>query len=293
MKKMIFWLQQLLNSFAPLWTQKIKFWIKNKYYPDTIKPKHINEFILLEKLNSSSQDSIYVDKLKVKDFIQECKARYGLKNLFVPKTLCKSNNVDEFIQLIPDYDCFIKPNHGSGWIFKYEHVKHSEYRYSEEFKKMLQHWLDSDYSLISHEKCYEKIERYLFCEEVLKTLDDQLPDDVKVHCFHSVPSMVQMIRRTSGKLERETFDCNWKKQNWFKNEVLNIELDDKMKNDILEVSSKLSVPFKYVRLDFYLMDSKLYFSEITLYPASAALPLSSKDVDLYLGSLFAKLEKTS
>lgn len=43
-------------------------------------------------------------------------------------------------------------------------------------------------------------------------------------------------------------------------------------NKMLELSKKLSKRYPFMRTDFYCIEDKIYFGEITLYPASASLP---------------------
>ena len=64
-----------------------------------------------------------------------------------------------------------------------------------------------------------------------------------------------------------------------------------MKDKIIKYSKELAVGLRYVRVDFYLVDDYLFFSELTLFPAGAAMPLVSRQVDTQLGTVANNLMK--
>ncbi len=281
--KLIYWLRFFLTTSY----QKEKFFYAMQYYPSTKKPLTINEMIFKLKMNSPFSYYRYADKVLVRDHVMYIINTYGLKNLFLPTLLAKSKTPEGLNENLPNQDCFIKANHGSGMCFLYEVNKNfgqlSNFKLGE-----LKKWLKIDYSIDTHEHCYKKIDRVLFCEKPLICNDGSYPDDIKVHCYCGRPAVIQIIRRTSGELERKTFDEYWNEQEWFQNEVLDIDLKYIPKKDIIDYSEILSQNFPYVRVDFYLVDGKLYFSELTFYPMSATLPLKSYEVDLMLGKKYTQ-----
>lgn len=66
------------------------------------------------------------------------------------------------------------------------------------------------------------------------------------------------------------------------------ELPPKPENfdQMLEAASKLSADFPFVRVDFYNVDGKIIFGELTFYTASGYLEFEPDDFDFELGKLF-------
>jgi hypothetical protein len=272
-------LKNIFITIAPVFFQKLRFVRRAGYYPSISHPRTINELIFSLKINSSENDKIYVDKLLVRTYIENLIDSHSLRLLRLPEILLEESFANNFFENLPDSSCFIKANHGSGMCMQYDPIA----GLNEGEKKSIQAWLNLDYAFYSGEKCYAGIKRKLFAEKSIVCMDGTLPDDVKVHCYCGQPAVIQVLRRSTGHIERQTFDERWEAQNWFENEVLDIDLSTVPTKEILEYTALLAQPFKYVRVDFYLVDGLLYFSELTLYPASGTLPLISKEVDLYLG----------
>lgn len=279
-----FSIKKIFISVAPVFFQKLRFFKRTQYWPSLSNPKTINEQIFKLKINSSLKDFRYVDKLLVRESVQDIIDDNAFNNLFLPEILHVNKQTEEFFKNLPLQKAFLKANHGSGMCKYYEPLE----GLCTDDKKAISDWLQLDYAFFSGERCYSKIDRKLFAEKPLNCADGSLPDDIKVHCFCGKPAVIQVLRRTTGVLERKTFDANWIPQNWFKNEVLETDLNAVPTEDVLAYASKLSEPFSYVRVDFYLVDGKLYFSELTLYPASATLPLTSKRIDKELGEKYVQ-----
>ncbi len=52
-----------------------------------------------------------------------------------------------------------------------------------------------------------------------------------------------------------------------------------------ETAGILAKKMKFVRIDFYEIDGKMYFGEITFYPASGFGELEPKSMDMQLGKM--------
>ena len=55
-------------------------------------------------------------------------------------------------------------------------------------------------------------------------------------------------------------------------------------NEILNACKDLSKNLPYARIDFYVVDNKPIFGEITLTPASGRSPYMTEEADLHYGS---------
>ncbi len=59
-----------------------------------------------------------------------------------------------------------------------------------------------------------------------------------------------------------------------------------------ELAAKLAQGFAFVRVDFYEIDGKVYFGEMTFTPGGGDFSYKSEGTDEYLGSLLKLPERT-
>lgn len=108
-----------------------------------------------------------------------------------------------------------------------------------------------------------------------------------------MPEFIQVITDKSEANEAKTrmhlFDTNW---NFLKNAVKgynhtlpgsgNVAKPKKLK-EMLEIAKSLSSEFKYVRVDLYYVEVKIYFGEMTFIPSGCVFPYLSDDFLLKMG----------
>ena len=277
---MIRYLKAVLLRITPLsFYQKLRFMKSVGYWPNIRRPTTINEILLEKKIQFSSENAFYTDKYRVRDYIQKLDdidvKITTILDVFRTPDKVTLNHISE--------PCFIKSNHGSGHNYFFNPDRDEAIEVENNVKK----WFNDDmFYLLTGEFDYKDIKKLVFIEAPLYCKNGSLPDDVKVHCYHGIPSVIQVIRRSKGYLERKTYDREWNEKNYFQDEVLDIDVSQLPQESIIRNSISLSRKFDYVRVDFYNVDGVLYFGELTFYPASAMLPLTSKEVDEELGSLY-------
>lgn len=250
-------------------------------WPDIKNPKTLTENIFTLKHNSDSTLSQYCDKLVVRDYVANVIKTESL-DLLLPEVIFEIDYLKREALPHVHLEGFLKMNNGSGFT-KFV-AANSISEFSQKELKAINSWRNNYYHLTSGENCYADVIEKIYLEKALRTEENTLPDDIKVHCFNGVPNIYQIIRRTSGILERQSFNKKWEKKNIFQNEILDISLPKSLKDKITKASKGLSKKFNYVRVDFYLVDDDIYFGELTFFPASSHLPLASRDVDLQYGN---------
>lgn len=130
-----------------------------------------------------------------------------------------------------------------------------------------------------HEWAVRNIEpRGVMVEELLLTESGQTPDDIKIHCFSGKAGFVQYEVGKFTSVRQNLHDpitgeqiAQTKNRKWPPiDEITNLKeyLGEEMFNGIVEVAEKLSQEVPYVRVDLFMVDSKIYFGEFTLYPRS-------------------------
>lgn len=283
--------RSFLRKYCPDLFMRIHFYKRLKYFPSMGNPKTINEILSTLKKHSLSDYGCFADKLVARHYIENKIKKYNIKNLYFPNIYYHTDNASLLGTKLPDRESFIKPNHASGMYLRYSPTKRTGGFSTHELEEMRK-WLEIDYGFLTGQNEYRSIPRKIFYEEALLCETGMLPDDIKIHCFHGKPVIIQIIRRTSGTLERKTYNSQWVEVKWFKNECLDVNTSVLPKNDILDNAIKLSEGFNYCRVDFYLVDNKLYFGELTFHPADGMLPLSSYNVDVYLGKVYLDINNS-
>ncbi len=102
----------------------------------------------------------------------------------------------------------------------------------------------------------------------------------KVKC-----SFVCSERKSNKGLAVDFYDLNWKHMP-FTRHYRNLEYDipkPKNYNKMIELSELLSKNIPFERVDFYEVDGKVYFGELTFYPGSGLEEFNPDSFDKELG----------
>lgn len=240
-------------------------------YPNLLNPKRLNEKIQWLKLNDRDPSySMYADKYAVRQFI---KTNFG-EEFLIPLLYETTNYRTITMDTIPDVPCIIKANHDSG---HYMIVRDKNTIDIKKLREDCRYWLHLNHYEVSREWQYNNIKpRRIIIEKLLQTKEGKLPNDYKFHYINGELQFIYVSYDREGINDRCMYDENWNhlpfiwipKNSWTskKNttEVPRPESLDMMK----EFGSKVAKLFKYVRVDFYDVDGKLYFGEITLHHGS-------------------------
>ena len=199
----------------------------------------------------------YVDKYKVRDYI---KKKIG-DDYLIPLL-----GVYDKVEDIPYNDLpakfVIKGNHGSGYNLI---IKEKEKTDFNKIKRILNKWLNEDYSKIKKENQYSHVQRKIIIEQYMSDKNDELID-YKFFCFNGKPEFVKVDFDRYTNHKANFYDMNWKlldiKEKGYDNfegEVSKPEEFEKM----IEISKKLCEDFSFVRVDLYNLDGKIFFGELT------------------------------
>ncbi len=153
--------------------------------------------------------------------------------------------------------CVIKPAHGCGQV--------TFVRPGEEIDRdTLTKQLGENYYDVVRERNYRRLKGKLIVEPLL--FEGQDVHDFKVFCWNGEPRCILYVNDRNRFYYRLLFDCNWL--------PLPVELSPfgiekplpdppKVLPEMLSVAARLSRPFSFVRIDFYIDDDKLLVGEIT------------------------------
>ncbi|ELO1558066.1 ATP-grasp fold amidoligase family protein [Aeromonas hydrophila] len=225
------------------------------------------------------------DKLMVRDLIAE---KIG------------SNYLTKLIQVVDraseiDFDSLpnkfvIKTNHGSG-IEHIEIVTDKSKITKDYIVNKFDIALRSIHGYIHDEKFYSHIKPKILIEEYLDS-GKITPDDFKLHCFNKNGAFICYIQVDSGRYishQRNIYDIDWNLQR-FKLEKKYPHIDEVPRPDKLDemllIAKKLSSGFDYIRVDLYVVNSQIYFGELTFTHGDGMECFEPTDIDYKWGALW-------
>lgn len=264
---------------------RIKYKLKFKKNLNLKNPQTFTEKIQWRILND--KNDIYTeltDKLLVRKYIEEKIGKeYLIKLLGVYE---KVEDID--YEKLPN-KFVLKCNHDSGSVII---CKDKLTFNKKESNKKLEFFLKKNYYYQTREIHYKNIKPLIICEEFLEE-NNEAPIDYKYHCIHNNIEFIQVDIGRFNNHERNNFDKNWKlsafifgpKEYKFNNNFKRLEKPKSFKK-MKELAIKVSKDFDYCRVDFYEVNGKVYFGEITFTPGGGMEVFSPIEWDCKLGKLW-------
>ena len=214
----------------------------------------------------------------VRDYLTEL----GLADLLVPVYGIYDRFDDiPFAELPSSF--VLKCTHASGWNIL---VRKKDELDMEEAKRKFDDWLKRDYGRFTLERHYSKIKPQIIIEEFLGD-GVNLPTEYKIHVFNGKAKNLYVvtgrgvdIRYTQLYIDWTPFDGS-QFNGWKKADVTPARPADF--DEMVGYAEKISSPFPFVRADFYEVDGKIYFSEMTFTPAKGTLILDDDKTDFLMG----------
>ena len=229
-------------------------------------PKTFNEKLQWLKLyNRKPEYTVMVDKYRVREYISE---RIGKQYLIPLLGVWDSPDEIDFDKLPNKFA--LKCNHNSGLGMCICTDKSS--LNIEQVKEELNKGLKQDYYLTGREWIYKDVPRKIIAEQFLKSDAGGLTD-YKIHCFNGVPKFILVCRDRFAEsgLTEDFYTPQWEHMDVKRPEIPNAtESIEKPKEleKMLMLAEKLAKDIPFIRIDFYFVEGKIYFSELTFFPAS-------------------------
>lgn len=248
-------------------------------------PVTLNEKLLWLKLNKYMNDPLVIqcaDKYAVRQYITDCGCPEILNTLIGVWDSAEDIPWDD----LPDR-FVLKWNFGAGMnIICDDKSKLDPKATVEQLKK----WGKCKYWLTHSEMQYKYAPKKIICEKYLNDGKGLLPEDYKVYCFHGKPEYVMLcVGREKGHPKFYFLDREWNlarinRDSKAAPEGFRIEKPECLE-DIFTYAQKLSKPFPFVRVDFYVVDGRVYFGELTFTPAGGLDSARLPETDIMLGNM--------
>ncbi|MDD6203101.1 MAG: ATP-grasp fold amidoligase family protein [Lachnospiraceae bacterium] len=271
------------------------------WIPDSIYIKILYRLILGEKCNLKNpvtyneklqwlklhdrKDiySVMVDKYRVRDYIaQKLGEQYLIPLLGVYD---RFEEVD--FDTLPD-QFVMKCTHDSGSVII---CKDKEMLDIKKVQKKLEKAMKRSYYSAYREWPYKNVKPRIIIEKFMVDESGDDLKDYKVMCFGGKAQIIETHenRFTAGREHTQTFyDRDWKQLPIIQ-EGLNPVSEKREKpalmDEILRLSEVLSKDLKHARIDWYIINGKPYFGEITFYDGSGFEAFPRKEDEIFLGNL--------
>ncbi|TYA53904.1 glycosyltransferase [Formosa maritima] len=161
--------------------------------------------------------------------------------------------------------------------------------------KLLNKWLGKNqYYRIGQEWAYKDVEPRIIIEKFLKENDKDSLVDYKFYCFNGVAKFVDIHLDRETNHQQGCYDLNFnllpfRKKAKSKNISSEIEKPTNY-DEMIKLSETLSKSFPFVRVDFYSINGKSIFGEMTFYPSDGRKDFYPDEYNKIIGDYF-KLPK--
>lgn len=284
----MFWKSVLMNLAAIL---PDKYFLELRYLTEMRKPLNLkNPVTMNEKLqwlklyNRNPLYTSLVDKVRVKDYIKKL-----IGDEYVIPTLGVWDDFDEIdFSKLPDR-FVLKTNHSGGNTGVVLCTDKTRFNVLQA-KRKIEKSLHTDIYRLYREWPYKNVVRRVFAEEYIEDKTEGELIDYKFYCFNGyVDSVMLCLDRQVGKPKFYFFDKSWTLKRYNKRgkeAPLDFTLPKPLNMDkMFELAAILSQGIPFVRVDMYNVDGKIYFGEMTFFPASGFDPNRLPETDLYFGNL--------
>ena len=276
-----------LHKYAP--ESKYPELLADWYYENTGKtlnldaPRLYNEKVQWLKLyDTTALKTKLSDKYLVRQWIAE-----QIGERYLIPLLGVWNNFEEInFDLMPNR-FVLKANHGCNWLII---VKDKAHFNKEAAKEKFKQWLNTNFAYCAGlELQYRDIPPKIIAEEYLEDESGALAD-YKVYCFEGKPYCIEYFidRFKKTGYKAIMFDLEWQPTGWTvdAHHKPGTAIDKPLNLDeMLALASILCSGFHHVRVDFYIVNNKIYFGEMTFTSASGLEQFEPEEWNLKLGEL--------
>lgn len=217
-----------------------------------------------------------VDKYEVRKYVADM-----IGEQYLIKLIGVYENVDKIdFAKLPD-EFILKCTHGSHCNILCRDKRELDI-YKAKIK--LAKWMKRNWFWYGREWPYRNVKPRIICEELLLS-NGEIPGDYKVLCFNGKAKLIKVHinRFTDHKLDY--YDINWNKtditRNWPNSSTKHNRPE--LLEEMLQLSEILSQNTFHSRIDWYIVDNKLYFGEITFFDSSGFVNMDEEKYELMLG----------
>lgn len=286
--KIIFHILNLMHFINDEKYLKIKYYLKTGKRLNLDNPKTFNE--KLQWLKVYDRKDIYttmVDKYEAKQYVANI-----IGNEYIIPTL---GIYDKFEQI--DFDQLpnqfvIKCTHDSGCIVIVRNKNNIDRK---KIEKKIKKCLKRNFFWNSREWPYKNVKPRIIIEKYMEDKINKSMQDYKFFCFDGEPKLMYLSEgfENHSTATMSFFDMNFKETDCKRSDYKLFQYKpQKPKNFELmkKFAGLLSKDIPHLRVDFYEINGKLYFGELTFSTCAGFIPFESEKWDVIMGK-WIKLPK--
>ena len=248
-------------------------------------PRTFQEKIQWLKLfNKHNEYTQMVDKVSAKKYVSNIIG----EEYIIPTIGVWENFNDIQFKKLPN-QFVLKTAHGGGScsVIVCRDKKAFDYNHA---KCILEKSLKSDIYRSYREWPYKNVPRRILVEELLITENNKDLTDYKFFCFSGEPLFCQVIRDRHSHETIDFYDMEWNHQEFVglnpsvKNGMTPVPKPQNLEK-MIHICRQLSKNTTFIRVDLYNLKGKIYFGELTFFPASGLGTFSPSTWNLKLGNM--------
>lgn len=212
----------------------------------------------------TSEWSRLADKVRVRDYVEECGYGEYLPKMYGTWEKADDINFDELPNAF-----VIKTNNASATNIL---VRDKSKIDVVAVRKQLDDWLKDDYGYRTCQPHYSRIKPLILAEEFLGLGVGKMLIDYKFYCVNGAPEYVQVMsdrEPNTHNMKISLMDMDWVNHPEYCSEIhqgAGVIPQPQSLQLMKQIASRLSTPFPFVRIDFYEVNSKPVFGEMTFTP---------------------------
>lgn len=260
---------------------KLRFWCEMGYKLDLEHPRTFNE--KLQWLKLYDKNPLYpkiVDKYRAKEYVASV-----IGQQYIVPTLGVYERFEDI-----DFDSLprqfvLKCTHDSGSIYICRDKSQLD---RERAGRVLKHGLKSDPARYAREWPYRQVPRRIIAEKYLEEEGSQELKDYKIFTFSGKAAVIQVHYDRFTQHKCNLYSVNWEYINarfHYPPDPNHIIPRPEKLELMIDLAERLSEGLPHVRVDFYSIDSQIYFGEMTLYHAGGFSKFYSEEWQSILGDL--------
>lgn len=264
---------------------KLRFFVELGYPLRLGKPETFNEKLQWLKLNyRHPMMPIMVDKYRARDYVAE---RIGSHHLIPLLGVWEKAEDIDFERLPQQF--VIKCNHNSGngmCICKDKGKLDIPF-----VRKKLAECLQENYYITSREWPYKNVPRCIVAEKFLvdeESNEDSLRD-YKFFCFNGSVKFFKIDFNRFSNHQANYYDrtgalMDLGEADYPPDSNHNVDMPCTL-HEMIRLAERLSEGFPFLRVDFYSIGTRIYFGELTFYPAAGFGEFTPSGMDANIGKL--------
>ena len=263
---------------------RLLFWLKVGYKLDFTNPKTYNEKLQWLKLYYHKPEfHKMVDKFEVKELVAK---------LIGPEFIIPTYGIWDSIrdiewEALPN-QFVLKTTHGGGGGGIVICKDRESFKY-QEAKKVLRRSYCQDIYRNYREWPYKGLKKRIIAEKYIQEEGSPFLHDYKVMCFNGKAKLIEYHEgRYTSQHTQDFYDTDWNltsitQGSYGLNNTIVAERPVLLEQ-MISLSEVLAKGLPHIRVDWYIVNNRLYFGELTFFDGSGLCPFDKYEDDLMLGS---------